>query len=664
MTKKRKQNTAKSSEKKQKTDDNSLNTSFSRSKALQDQNIEEWNVEQDYEKVPRVNPDFKPKNKHERLPVIHNGVVTQVEDEDVPESADESDGSQEIDNSDDTKETSSSQPTVPSDRDLTLPRKLRVQMAKKKLSQMASEVLTDPESNYSFLKVFREYMDYDDPTIVALAIATQSVVYKDIIPAYRIRPLTEAEKTAKVSKEVTRTRNYEQSIAHNFTAYTDAILHMVKAHSKTPFPLNVYEACTRAINMLLTSCAHFNSRENLLKAAVIVLGRQPGSSAHANCVEAIKQVFSTDQDGSASLDVVRLIEKMLRRRQFKGYNEILDLFLYLRLLNEFTARASATTIDTESEETKPKLKKKDRVHLSKNERKKRKEAKKVEEEFAKAESQVSADVRFRNQGETLKLVFSIYFNILKDPQNKLIGSALEGLARFAHLVESSLFSDLLVVIRELTETRMAEYRSEDADEQATETPNIIRQILLCIVTAQSLLEGQKWESNNLDLSYFINTLHAITYDVALDADLELSSKTLHLEDPLESTTHRHRIGYNKKIEADLYFRALELMIFTRRTQSRHRIAAIVKRLAVASINMPEKSSARAARLINRILNKHSGLEHMLSTDDQITNGIYRLDVDDMDKCLSDNVLLYEKFLLKDHYSRDVQKASEFRITGR
>jgi len=52
----------------------------------------------------------------------------------------------------------------------------------------------------------------NDPAIRKLAILSQVAVFKDIIPGYRIRSLTDQEKSEKVGQAVTRLREWEQGL--------------------------------------------------------------------------------------------------------------------------------------------------------------------------------------------------------------------------------------------------------------------------------------------------------------------------------------------------------------------------------------------------------------------------------------------------------------------
>ncbi|KAI8809324.1 nucleolar complex-associated protein-domain-containing protein [Cladochytrium replicatum] len=72
----------------------------------------------------------------------------------------------------------------------------------RRLAEAASLVLADPEKNIATLGRLRKFItDGSDHNIKQLALLTLLAVYKDIIPGYAIRPLTEKERTSKVPKE-------------------------------------------------------------------------------------------------------------------------------------------------------------------------------------------------------------------------------------------------------------------------------------------------------------------------------------------------------------------------------------------------------------------------------------------------------------------------------
>lgn len=52
-----------------------------------------------------------------------------------------------------------------------------------------------------------------------LTMLSQLTVFKDVIPGYRIRALTDKEKTEKVSQMVQRTRDWEQGLVGIYQSY-------------------------------------------------------------------------------------------------------------------------------------------------------------------------------------------------------------------------------------------------------------------------------------------------------------------------------------------------------------------------------------------------------------------------------------------------------------
>jgi nucleolar complex protein 3 len=52
-----------------------------------------------------------------------------------------------------------------------------------------------------------------------MAILSELAIFRDIIPGYRIRALTEAERAEKVSQMVAQTRDWEQGLVITYQSY-------------------------------------------------------------------------------------------------------------------------------------------------------------------------------------------------------------------------------------------------------------------------------------------------------------------------------------------------------------------------------------------------------------------------------------------------------------
>ena len=64
-----------------------------------------------------------------------------------------------------------------------------------------------------------------------LALLSLMAVFRDILPGYRIRPLTPAELQVTVTKEVQRMRDYEMALLKAFQAYLQLLRRIAGAAS-------------------------------------------------------------------------------------------------------------------------------------------------------------------------------------------------------------------------------------------------------------------------------------------------------------------------------------------------------------------------------------------------------------------------------------------------
>ncbi|KAK3061851.1 hypothetical protein LTR53_019621, partial [Teratosphaeriaceae sp. CCFEE 6253] len=117
----------------------------------------------------------------------------------------------------------------------------------------------------------------------------------------------------------------------------------------------------------------------------------------------------------------------MKARDWNVHEGVLNTFLHLRLLSEFSHKASTNSIDKEDrhgDDIAPvkKLGKKDREFRTKRERKVMKERKLIAHDLREADAVVSHEERDKNQAETLKLVFVAYFRILKARVPHLMGA--------------------------------------------------------------------------------------------------------------------------------------------------------------------------------------------------------------------------------------------------
>lgn len=87
--------------------------------------------------------------------------------------------------------------------------------------------------------------------------------------------------------------------------------------------------------------------------------------------------------------------------------------------------------EKEIKEKKMEAKKSRLINMSKKERKRQKKLKELEQEMMETKAEENKQNRGQKLTEIVKMVFNIYFRILKnDPGSKLLSTTLEGLAKY------------------------------------------------------------------------------------------------------------------------------------------------------------------------------------------------------------------------------------------
>ena len=391
-----------------------------------------------------------------------------------------------------------------------------------------------------------------------------------------------------------------------------------------------------------------------------------------------------DDDGTSSLDAVNLITRMMKARNYHIHESVLNTFLHLRLLSEFSSKASRERVDKVSSDDNPKGKrlKPQKEFRTKKQRKLLKERKAVEKEFQEADATVGHEQRDRMQSETLKLVFITYFRILKARIPDLMGAVLEGLAKYAHLINQDFFGDLLETLKELIGD--AEMIASDEDQTSNDEDNppvkttsgrdYTREKLLCTNTAFALLEGQDAAKSasalHLDLTFFISNLYRNLHRLSIDADLELSSKSLRLPDPHTPPSASTRLTsdsrVNLKTTTVLLLRALK-SILTPRTVPPVRLAAYTKQIYTSLLQLPEKSDMAMLALLTNVIKIHGRkVAFLWNTEERKGDGVFDALAADLEGSNPFASTIWEGELLKLHYApavRDGIKDVEKLIRG-
>ncbi|WFD41465.1 hypothetical protein MPSI1_000092 [Malassezia psittaci] len=530
-------------------------------------------------------------------------------------------------------------------------------LAREQIAKLASQIVGDPEMGLHWLKrllVFAQTRAEAPPGVQGkprvqihvyirqLALLSLLAVFVDIIPGYRIRSLSEQEEKDKVSQEVARRREWEQGLVRVYREFLEVCEKEVR--SATPLaPVALRTFCT-----LLTRASHFNYRKNLLAVVIAQLSRKAWTKSSEECYKALVGLLREDNDGEVSLEAVTLFYRMIRERNLAVHANVLDILAHLRLRDELgkghrtgpmgsasvakSKPASRHTTSAESRKADPKLVRKGLAsHVSKKQAKRNKELREIEEEMREAEAAVNVEERSGNQSETLKLIFALYFRILKTPDipQQLLAAALEGIVLYAHHVSLDFFNDLIRVLRSQLQAAMTKVEASNEiqtdDLRAAPRHVGMRTALLMIISAMELLKGQG-ESLEIDLADFYVALYQLLLPLSLSTCFEEEAA---LPAPAQTPKNRGPTpGLRRWSESAMLFHILHLGFVKVSRQSVYmtidRTAAILKRLLTAAMQWPTGSALHALQLAHTILARTAVVdprfESLIDNRDSVRDG--------------------------------------------
>ena len=506
-----------------------------------------------------------------------------------------------------------------------------LQSAREQIAHLSSNIVGDPELGTSWLQrllVFAQPTCSPPPGetgrrvrvhayIRQLALLSLLAVFVDIIPGYRIRALSEQEQKERVSQDVARRREWEQGLVNMYRDFLECCEAEIRKSASPLAPIALKCFCT-----LLVRAPHFNYRKNLLASVIAIMSRPVWNASSEQCSQALIQLLRSDADGEIGLELVMLLNRMIRERKLAVHANVLDVLVHLRLREELRrsvrsgpmGRQSSMPTAAENRRADPKQVRKGlAMHRSKKQVKRDRALREIEAEMREADATLDVEERERHQSETLKLVFALYFRLLKsEVPIALYASALEGIVQFAHHVSADFFRDLVEVLRTRLHSALASL-ADDHDHDG----DPIRLGLLCIVAALELQAGQGG-ALELDMAQFYVALYRLLWPLAMSTNIE------------EGTTAKPGTvaGLRQWSTAALFFHALEtgLIKAPRHTLqvSLDRTAAMVRRVLGAAMHWPTTSALKALQCAHAILSRattmDSRFDALLDNRDAIHDG--------------------------------------------
>uniref|UniRef100_A0AAR2L2G8 Nucleolar complex protein 3 homolog n=1 Tax=Pygocentrus nattereri TaxID=42514 RepID=A0AAR2L2G8_PYGNA len=500
---------------------------------------------------------------------------------------------------------------------------------KLQIAALGSAILADPNSNIKKLKELRTLLMETDPSVAVtvrkLVMVSLVEIFKDIVPSYRIRPLTEAERAVKVKKETQQLREFEEGLVSQYKFYLENLEQTVrdwkqkKHKGSQAVSLACYkglaEVAIRCLCELLVALPHFNFHNNVV-VVVVSLMNEPLKTVSEMCCEAVRKLLKQDKLGQASLATVRVISGLVKSRNYNIKPAVLKTLLCLRI-KEVEVKKDTEQLTPKQQFMNFKDKKK---NLSRMQRKWKKAEETLQKELLEAEASESKDKKLKLHTETLNIVFLIYFRILKKAQKStLLPSVLEGLAKFAHLINLEFFDDLLTVLHSLIMSGDLTHRES----------------LHCVLTAFHILSGQG-DVLNIDPLKFYTHL----YKTLL---------TLHAGASNEDTA--------------IMLQCLDIMLTKRRKQiTLHRALAFVKRLSTLALHVMPDSCIGILAAIRTLVHTFPKCDILLDNDMQ-GSGVYLPELDEPEYCNPQNTCQWELHTLKRHYNPMVRKYTAHLLAG-
>lgn len=174
------------------------------------------------------------------------------------------------------------------------------------IASLASDLIANPQKKIANLKELRTMAVQHKGHLASLVLLTEAQVYKDLIPAYRIRPITEKEAAVKVSKEVLQLRSYEQALLSGYQRFVRSCVSLSRfraaGNMKTSAAkdmIAVRLAACKAISECLRALPHFNEVDILIHA-VCALAADRELEVRKLCCDALASLLADAHKASGT----------------------------------------------------------------------------------------------------------------------------------------------------------------------------------------------------------------------------------------------------------------------------------------------------------------------------------------------------------------------------
>ncbi|XP_064473289.1 nucleolar complex protein 3 homolog [Ornithodoros turicata] len=495
------------------------------------------------------------------------------------------------------------------------------QIKKHRIGVLASTIVEDPQEHWLLFRELIGMLTEPGASPVVQRWVTLSLleVLKDVVPGYAIRPLAEEERGKKLKKETRALQGYEEALLRYYKRFLVFLNKTLTSYAKflrsskkkrkprqtdptSRLRCSLARACAQSACGLLVAHPHFNYRSHLVMLAVDCLGSTDGHVSNTARI-ALSQLYRQDRLGEAALDAVKRTKALIKSRNFKVQPRVLFPFLSLRIRDVRPDKNRKPDMEKVREKWKK---------MSRTERDKTKQMLKLEAQLRETKAQESGERKDHFQASILKQVFWTYFHVLKAGHVDLLGPVLEGLARFAHMINLEFFDDLVNVLHGL----INELKPRDT--------------LHCLITIFTVLSGQG-DVLNVDPQRFY------------------------------SVFYRSLLGGKGPLNAKPLLNCFDLMIVRRRRRlSVSRLLAFLKRLATLALSHDACLSLLLS--IRGVISVDRRLDILIDTESD-NAGMFRPDLGDEEGAAVPAGTLWELHLLRRYFAPKVRTVARYLAEG-
>ncbi|KAH9603623.1 hypothetical protein KSS87_006508 [Heliosperma pusillum] len=535
----------------------------------------------------------------------------------------------------------------------------KAEIKQQKMAELGTALLEDPESNIKSLKDLIGFCRDKDNVISKAALLSTLIVFRDIIPGYRIRLPTEKEQQMVLTKFQKKLRFFESTLLSSYKskavfscafagAYEAPEAFIQRLISLLHLP-EFHRVAVRCLCTLLDAHPHFNYREYLMQPVVEYLNSSD-DVVRKRCVTTIQSLFTSEgkHGGEATVEAVQMISDLVKIHDCQLHPDSIEGFLALSF-DEDLKRSEKTDEKEKGKHKKQKGRKnyKEEAQPVISDKKKSKQEllsrtrEEVNADFKAASFGQDESERKRMQTLTLSAVFNTYFRILKNTlypvaqmskvdamslgghggSHPLLSSCLKGLGMFAHLIDLDFMADLMKHLNILAS-------GSSARNMEKSLLTVSERIECCIVAFKIMRKNL--DALNVDLQDFYIHLYNLIVEFRPGRD-----------------------------QGEVLAEALKIMLCDDRQHDMQRAAAFIKRLSTSTLCFASAESMAALVTVRSLLLKNIKCRYLLENDSgggSLSGSVAKYQPYSLDPHLSGALasVLWELNLLAKHYHPSVR----------